>query len=71
MAALPYTEVIVAFLVPANTGDFTLGLGEKDDPGMFTAGMGDAAAGKRDLISLGGASFPTAACALYARTSTP
>jgi chitinase len=68
VAALPYTDVIVAFLVPPDTGGFTLGLSEKDDPGMLTAGIGALhAAGKRVLISLGGASFPTAAYAHFAK----
>jgi chitinase len=68
VAGLPYTDVIVAFLVPLDTAGFTLGLSEKDDPGMLTAGIRALhAAGKRVLISLGGASFPTAAYAHYAK----
>ena len=68
VAALPYTDVIVAFLVPSDTASFTLGLSEKDDPGMLTAGIGALhAAGKRVLISLGGHSFPAAAYAQYAK----
>jgi chitinase len=68
VAVLPYTDVIVAFLVPLDTVDFTLGLAEKDDPGMLTAGIGALhAAGKRVLISLGGAKFPSAAYAHYSR----
>jgi chitinase len=68
VAVLPYTDVIVAFLAPPDTSGFTLGLSEKDDPSMLTAGIEALhSAGKRVLISLGGASFPSAAYAHYAK----
>ena len=68
VAKLPYTDVIVAFLAPPKTGGFTLGLSEQDDLGMLTTGIKALHdAGKRVLISLGGAKFATAAYAHYAQ----
>ena len=72
VASLPYTDVIVAFLVPTSTSDLTLRLIENDDERMLTAGIKALrTAGKRVLISLGGevkaTTFPPEAYRRYAK----
>jgi hypothetical protein len=74
VATLPYTDVIVAFLAPteAPSGNTAPPLTLLDKDKAFLASLGAAiqtlhAAGKRVLVSLGGASFHTSAYAAYSK----
>ena len=71
VAKLPYSDVIVAFLVPTSTADLTLRLIENHEEGMLTTGIKALqTAHKRVLISLGGEvkanTFPPEAYRQYA-----
>ena len=68
---LPYTDVIIGFLVPGPAGDGTLVGGGGPNGGAFDDQLQNNIrilrnAGRRVLISVGGSTFPSSAYEFYA-----
>jgi hypothetical protein len=64
---LPYTDVIIGFLVPGPDGTTLAGGGGAFKPDLYSNVQALQNAGKNVLISIGGATFPSSAWQNYAR----